>query len=684
MLLLLLFGVCLLVGAGAIVISIIGAIASLFVKSGTTEKPSGSSLNVVTQEKTASQQQQTLAKNALQNPTHSKNVTTSATPKTTVDSFVIENGVLIEYKGTDQNIAIPQGAFKIGEEAFGKGQLRWIPGGGTYIWRNNVEQIHIHKDVTSICSKAFWACKNLTRVIIDGDNTDIGFQAFYNCESLTQIDLPRNISSISSGTFISCKNLKMIKLPDKIQCIESEAFRASGLVEINIPASVRKIGKEAFVSCDGLERVNLPATEMEWGSSVFEGCKRLRKIRLPELNTIPSRCFRYCTELAEIEWPKRISQIDAEAFQGCANLNYLSLPDSITEIGDGAFEGCRNLERIEIPSTLKKIGREAFQRCCSLSQIVLPQSINEIDRSAFKCCTSLREITLPRNIERIEYEAFASCENLRSIRIPKSVSSIGGRAFADCSRLANVIIENGELYIDDGAFACCDDRLTIHAPEGSLMQRYAKNHGFAFSPLASQNKDEVFTKEISIADFVVRSNNFKCYFEHDIELIQAVVSVLLRNGDVRQEKIMAGYCRDCNCYYILESSFKSLQVKGILLCQLITLAELAKKGAAIFDREGMKAQSVLRRCGYTVNANDNLSATQRQKILAVVVYQGIYSPLELCNFLDWMIGYQGKSSTRDMSSAIKKWTEDRMFVERYAGNQGREVAMNSISYRSRF
>lgn len=749
MFLLVLLGFFFLVGAGAIVISIIGAITSLFVKSNTAEKPSDSSDNAQTQEKSAHKQQQILTKenhiavtslktanakctfcgakafvkgndvfyicpvchrkvdiastkNSFQNPQMSKvvshdkaqlqhfsskslqssHVTPITTAKPTADSFVIDSGVLIEYKGTDQIISIPQGVFQIGEEAFGKGQLRWIPGGGTYIWRNNIEQVHIHKGVTSIRSKAFWACKNLTQVTIEGDSTDIGFQAFYNCESLTQINLPQNITSISSGTFISCKNLKMIKLPERLQCIESEAFRASGLVEINIPASVRKVGSEAFVRCDGLEKVYIPSTEMEWGYSVFEGCKRLRKIRLPELKTIPFRCFRYCTELAEIEWSNRIRQINTEAFHGCTSLNYLSLPDSITEIGDGAFEGCRNLERIEIPSTLEKIGKGAFQRCYTLSQIVLPQSLHKISRTAFKYCAELSEIILPDSIEKIEYEAFASCEKLRSIRIPKSVSSIEGRAFADCSRLANVIIENGEVYADDCAFVCCDDRLMIHAPEGSPMQRYAKNHGLAFSPLPSLNKNEIYTKEISIADFVVRSNNFKCYFEHDIEQIQAIVSVLLKSGDVRKEKVMAGYCRDCNCYYILDSSFKYLQTNGILLCQLITLAELVKKGTAVFDREGMKAQSVLRRCGYTVNANDNLSATQRQKILAVVVDQGIYSPLELCNFLDWMIGYQGKSSARDMSSAIKKWTEDRIFVERYAGNQGKEVAMKSISYRS--
>ena len=142
------------------------------------------------------------------------------------------------------------------------------------------------------------------------------------------------------------------------------------------------------------------------------------------------------------------------------------------------------------------------------------------------------------------------------------------------------------------------------------------------------------------------------------------------------------YCKDCNCYYILDSSFKSLQQQGVLLCQLITLAELKGKGLSVFTGEGMKAQSMLRRCGYTVNATDDLSATQRQKILTLVLDNRLYSASELYNFLDWLIGYHGRSKQRDMSAAIEKWTADRDFVANYKVNSRRSVGISSISYRT--
>ena len=94
----------------------------------------------------------------------------------------------------------------------------------------------------------------------------------------------------------------------------------------------------------------------------------------------------------------------------------------------------------------------------------------------------------------------------------------------------------------------------------------------------------------------------------------------------------------------------------------------------------MKAQSMLRRCGYTVNATDDLSETQRQKILALVLENNLYSASELYNFLDWLIGYHGRSTRRDMSSAVAKWTADRDFVANYKLANRRSVRINSITY----
>ena len=89
--------------------------------------------------------------------------------------FVIENGVLKEYNGTDSNVVIPDSVTEIGEYAFQ--------------FRNNVESIVIPQSVTCIHDKAF-----------------------YFCEKLTSVTIPKSVTSIGNGVFMSCKNLKNIIL----------------------------------------------------------------------------------------------------------------------------------------------------------------------------------------------------------------------------------------------------------------------------------------------------------------------------------------------------------------------------------------------------------------------------------------------------------------------------------------
>ena len=193
------------------------------------------------------------------------------------------------------------------------------------------------------------------------------------------------------------------------------------------------------------------------------------------------------------------------------------------------------------------------------------------------------------------------------------------------------------------------------------------------------NKSDVV--EIEFANFVVRTNTFNCNLNHSVETVEAVVSILAEDGSIFKTSTMAGYCRHCNCYFLLETDFIALQQKGKLLCQLLTWEEYTTKGQSIFNGEDMKAESVLKRCGYNVNATENLSAEQRQKILALVLDNGLYTAPELCNFLDWLINYHGRSKTRNMSAAISKWTEDRLFVLTHNWSDRRKVGIGSITYK---
>ena len=73
--------------------------------------------------------------------------------------------------------------------------------------------------------------------------------------------LPCTLCVIKERAFAGCKNLKSVILGEnsELKEIQSEAFCGSGLESFTAPASLKKIGNNAFMSCRALKHVNLSA-----------------------------------------------------------------------------------------------------------------------------------------------------------------------------------------------------------------------------------------------------------------------------------------------------------------------------------------------------------------------------------------------------------------------------------------
>lgn len=109
----------------------------------------------------------------------------------------------------------------------------------------SIETITIPSSVTTLGNSAFSNCDSLKKVIINGTITNCGTSVFYSCDALTTFE--GNITVIGGTMFNSCNSLVSLVLPDGLQEIGDNAFLAcKGLQTITIPASVTKIGKNAF------------------------------------------------------------------------------------------------------------------------------------------------------------------------------------------------------------------------------------------------------------------------------------------------------------------------------------------------------------------------------------------------------------------------------------------------------
>ena len=116
-----------------------------------------------------------------------------------INDFVIENGVLKEYKGQGGDVVIPEGVTSIGYRAF--------------YYCSSLISIVIPESVTSIGKDAFWRCSSLTSVVIPASVTSIGDSAFTGCSSLTSVVIPEGVKTIGKKAFAECDELCTIIAP---------------------------------------------------------------------------------------------------------------------------------------------------------------------------------------------------------------------------------------------------------------------------------------------------------------------------------------------------------------------------------------------------------------------------------------------------------------------------------------
>ena len=266
-------------------------------------------------------------------------------------------------------------------------------------------------DVTSIASRAFYGCSNLTKVTIPNSIVTVGEYAFYDCPELESIvyndhvfaHLPQSYSGIYS-------------IPEGIELIAGGSFfRCKDLTTIEIPGSVTTIGK----------------------SGPFYKCPSLTAINVAKNNTV------YCSE-GGVLYSK-----DKTVLIACPNGK------------SGNFS---------VPNSVKTIGEDAFAACEKLQKISLPYQLTLIDKRAFFNATALSAINIPNTVTTIEEYAFSYCQSLESAIIGSGLKSIGTYAFLDCIALASITCKavTPPVCASDAVFKGVDKTIPLYVPKNSV------------------------------------------------------------------------------------------------------------------------------------------------------------------------------------------------------------------------
>ena len=211
--------------------------------------------------------------------------------------------------------------------------------------------------------------------------------------------------------------------------------------------------------------------------------------------------------------------------------------------------------------------------------------------------------------------------------------------------------------------------------EKSKEQNVVKNSQIKGHKQNADNlRQQKMIPEIGLKDFVVRANVFKCmHNKHKIDNVVAMINID-DNGKRKQIEISAGYCSQCKIYFIIDATYQNLKKKGMVLCRVTDEKNYMKSGYI----NGMKLaqESLLMQYGYNVSQTEGLTATGRQKILAVIIDNKIMSKSEIISYIDFFISQ--RSSNSRMEVAISKWEADREFVENYKIGQYTQYGVTAI------
>ncbi len=117
----------------------------------------------------------------------------------------------------------------------------------------------------------------LQDLIIPDGVTEIGsytFSCFYSTRSLY---LPDDVLRAGVGAFRGC-NLQEVRLSENLVEIPQEMLAANEMLSVVIPASVTRIGADAFQNCTHLESIEIPEAVNYIGAGAFKNCYDLTKV----------------------------------------------------------------------------------------------------------------------------------------------------------------------------------------------------------------------------------------------------------------------------------------------------------------------------------------------------------------------------------------------------------------------
>ena len=218
---------------------------------------------------------------------------------------------------------------------------------------------------------------------------------------------------------------------------------------------------------------------------------------------------------------------------------------------------------------------------------------------------------------------------------------------------------------------------SFQVPQVSEEKSTANNKNIVAHSDASEVKAAKRRKHINAHDFIIRRSVLTCmYRNHSVINIDAVITVVDRNCNFTDITASAGYCQQCQKFFILESDYAQIALRGEPLCTVLDekrYRDNYKNDGYFKEISAWPEKSILGKCGYSVSQTNGLSTLERRKILANVIDREILSKIEIRSHLKRQISLHERHPI-----AVDKWESDEDFVAAYNKGYYAKYGVNTL------